>query len=199
MTYSRRFYSFLCHHKRTQEFAATSSSAHHGHKVATSQNAKIREAIERVEQRLANVYAVIDRGHDIADLTAPNAQKRIQEMDRLGLTYETRKYLTYPEDVAEEGGTMDDASTDAHVSANANTLALAKLENFPLVLAASARSPGALTLSTKRPAKKCDYDAAVGTRPPPRIDDREKDAMVTRVNDDGTISSVAYRNLDWID
>jgi hypothetical protein len=192
----------VLYRKRTQEFAATSSSSHHGYKVATSENAKIREAIESVERRLAEVYAVIDRGHDIADLTAPNAQKRIQEMDRLGLTYETPKYLTYPEDAAEEeGGTMDnvDSGADSGAATITNKLALASIENFPLVLSASARSPGALTVSTKRPAKKCDYDAAVGTRPPPRIDDRDKDAMVTRVNEDGTISSVAYRNLDSID
>lgn len=191
----------MFYRKRTQEFAATSSSSHHGYKVATSENAKIREAIESVERRLAEVYAVIDRGHDIADLTAPNAQKRIQEMDRLGLTYETRKYLTYPEDAAEEGGTMDDVDIDADSGAATitNKLALTNIENFPLVLSASVRSPGALTVSTKRPAKKCDYAAAIGTRPPPRIDDRDKDAMVTRVNEDGTISSVAYRNLDSID
>lgn len=170
--------------------------------MATSENAKLREAIEDVERRLAHVYAVIDHGDDIADLTAPNAAKRIQEMDRLGLTYETQKYLTYPEESAttEENGTMDEADIDGvRAWKTDRALALANIESFPLVLAVKERLPGALTLSTKRPARRVEHDVAVGAQPAPRVDDREKDAQVTRVDANGNISSVAYRNLDGID
>jgi hypothetical protein len=42
------------------------------------------------------LYARIDHGDSVADLTAPNATKRIREMDRLGIGFEEPKYLTYP-------------------------------------------------------------------------------------------------------
>ena len=88
-----------------QEFATTSSSRHHGQKVKDSRDAEVRRAIEGVEASLARAYCVIDRGDDVCDLTAPAVVKRIREMDRLGLTYETPKYLTYPEDAPRDATT----------------------------------------------------------------------------------------------
>ena len=49
------------------------------------------------QERLAKLYARIDRGDDVADLTAPEATRRIKEMDRLGVDADAPRYLTYPE------------------------------------------------------------------------------------------------------
>ena len=54
--------------------------------METQRAADAREAVERVEARIARAYAVIDRGDSVDDLTAPGAVRKIREMDRMGLT-----------------------------------------------------------------------------------------------------------------
>lgn len=54
-------------------------------------------ADSRTQERLAQVYARIDTGDSVSDLTAPGAVKRIKEKDRLGLGGgAVPMFLTYP-------------------------------------------------------------------------------------------------------
>jgi len=189
--------------------------------VATHERALTREAIEETERRLARVYAVIDRGNDVGDLTAPGAVKMIEEMDRLGLTLGTTKYLTYPEDAAdgargndagdlmktfyfldepEAGGGGDDTFESAHPPCD-TALALARAEGFPLVRARTVgRESGSVSsLTTRRPERKIEYDDSLGIDPEPRVADDVKDAQLAQFDAHGELSSVAYRDLDCID
>ena len=80
-----------------EEYAATTSSKHHGWKVMVSQQHVERRELEDLEAKIAAVYAKIDAGDSVADLTAPAAVKRIKDMDRLGIGHDVGMYLTYPE------------------------------------------------------------------------------------------------------
>ena len=80
-----------------EEYAATTSSKHHGWKVQVSQQHVERRELEDLEAKIAAVYAQIDAGDSVADLTAPAAVKRIKDMDRLGIGHDVGMYLTYPE------------------------------------------------------------------------------------------------------
>ena len=98
-----------------EEYAATTSSKHHGWKVQVSQQHVERRELEDLEAKIAAVYAQIDAGDSVADLTAPAAVKRIKDMDRLGIGHDVGMYLTYPErrgyDV-EYADTNDDGDVD---------------------------------------------------------------------------------------
>lgn len=80
-----------------EEYAATTSSKHHGWKVMVSQQHVERRELEDLEAKIAAVYAKIDAGDSVADLTAPAAVKRIKDMDWLGIGHDVGMYLTYPE------------------------------------------------------------------------------------------------------
>jgi hypothetical protein len=188
--------------------------------VATHERALTRQAIEETERRLARVYAVIDRGNDVGDLTAPGAVKMIEEMDRLGLTMGMTKYLTYPEDAGDgERGGNDEAGdlmktfyfldepaasggkrgdNEGDDSACDTALALARAEGFPLV---RARTTGLVssTATTRRPERKIEYDDSLGVGPEPRVADEVKDAELAQFDARGELSSVAYRDLECID
>ena len=175
--------------------------------MRVNEAAATRRAIEDAELAIAKAYAVIDRGDDVSDLTAPGAVKRIREMDRLGLTYETPMYLTYPEDV--DAGDWKDPSDDVvdddddddddddKLDLTPTAIALKRAEALPLV--ASQKTMGHLTISTKRPARRVEYDVSVGVGPEPRVDDREKDETAHAFDSDGNVSDAAYRDLDAID
>lgn len=187
--------------------------------MATHERALTRQAIEETERRLARVYAVIDRGNDVGDLTAPGAVKMIEEMDRLGLTMGMTKYLTYPEDATSgERGGNDDAGDlmktfyfldepaasggkggdEDDDGACDTALALARAEGFPLV---RARTTGLVssTAATRRPERKIEYDDSLGVGPEPRVADEVKDAELAQFDARGELSSVAYRDLECID
>lgn len=170
--------------------------------MRVNEAAATRRAIEDAELAIAKAYAVIDRGDDVSDLTAPGAVKRIREMDRLGLTYETPMYLTYPEDVdagdsKDPSDDVDDEDNDDELDLTPTTIALKRAEALPLVL--SQKTMGHLTISTKRPARRVEYDVSVGVGPEPRVDDREKDETAHAFDSDGNVSDAAYRDLDAID
>ena len=189
--------------------------------MATHERALTRQAIEETERRLARVYAVIDRGNDVGDLTAPGAVKMIEEMDRLGLTMGMTKYLTYPEDAASGerggndadgdlmktfyfldeprtgGGKRDDDEDDDGACDTA--LALARAEGFPLVRARTTDGLVSSTATTRRPGRKIEYDDSLGVGPEPRIADEVKDAELAQFDARGELSSVAYRDLECID
>ena len=80
-----------------EEYASTTSSKHHGWKVETSRRHVERRELEDLEAKIAEVYARIDAGDTVADLTAPAAVKRIKDMDRLGIGHDVGMYLAYPE------------------------------------------------------------------------------------------------------
>lgn len=186
--------------------------------MATHERALTRQAIEETERRLARVYAVIDRGNDVGDLTAPGAVKMIEEMDRLGLTMGMTKYLTYPEDAASGERGENDAGGDSMKTfyfldkptagggkekdeddgARDTALALARAEGFPLV---RARTTGLVssTATTRRPERKIEYDDSLGVGPEPRVADEVKDAELAQFDARGELSSVAYRDLECID
>ena len=188
-----------------QEFATTSSSRHHGQKVKDSRDAEVRRAIEGVEASLARAYCVIDRGDDVCDLTAPAVVKRIREMDRLGLTYETPKYLTYPEDAPRDATTAmierDDGAEMDLIDDDVTKLALAlrRAETMPLVLSKMERASGAMTVSTRRPPPRLAHDASIGAFPEARVEDDVKDALVDELDARGNLSEIAYRDLDGLD
>jgi len=175
--------------------------------VRVNEAAATRRAIEDAELAIAKAYAVIDRGDDVSDLTAPGAVKRIREMDRLGLTYETPTYLTYPEedvdarDSERPSDDVDDANDaddePGKLVVTPTAIALKRAEALPLV--ASQKTMGHLTISTKRPARRVEYDVSVGVGPEPRVDDREKDEAAHAFDSDGNVSDAAYRDLDAID
>lgn len=186
--------------------------------MATHERALTRQAIEETERRLARVYAVIDRGNDVGDLTAPGAVKMIEEMDRLGLTMGMTKYLTYPEDAAsgERGGNdaggdlmktfyfLDEPKAgqkgeDEGDGACDTALALARAEGFPLVRARTNGLVSSTATTTRRPERKIEYDDSLGVGPEPRVDDEVKDAELAQFDARGELSSVAYRDLECID
>lgn len=126
-------------------------------------------------------------------------------MDRLGLTYETPKYLTYPEDAATEttASEGDDAGDSAEMELVEGetplALALRRAEKMPLVLWTNAWSAGALSKVTVRPPPRLAHDASIGMGPERRIEDDEKDALLAEFDALGNVSDVAYRDLDGID
>lgn len=193
--------------------------------MATHERALTRQAIEETERRLARVYAVIDRGNDVGDLTAPGAVKMIEEMDRLGLTMGMTKYLTYPEDAGdgERGGNDDDdgdgdgdlmktfyfldepkasggkGEDEDDDGACDTALALARAEGFPLVRARTTGLVSSTATTTRRPERKIEYDDSLGVGPEPRVADEVKDAELAQFDARGELSSVAYRDLECID
>lgn len=191
--------------------------------MATHEQALTRQAIEETERRLARVYAVIDRGNDVGDLTAPGAVKMIEEMDRLGLTMGMTKYLTYPEDAGdgERGGNDDDDAGDLMKTfyfldepaasggkggdnegddgACDTALALARAEGFPLVRARTTGLVSSTATTMRRPERKIEYDDSLGVGPEPRVADEVKDAELAQFDARGELSSVAYRDLECID
>jgi len=170
--------------------------------VRVNEAAATRRAIENAELAIAKAYAVIDRGDDVSDLTAPGAVKRIREMDRLGLTYETPTYLTYPEedvdarDSEHPSDDVDDANDaddePGKLVVTPTAIALKRAEAFPLVASRA-------TTSARRPARRVEHDVSVGVAPEPRVDDREKDKAARALDADGRVSDAAYRDLDALD
>jgi len=126
-------------------------------------------------------------------------------MDRLGLTYETPKYLTYPEEAATEVAEREEEderdSTEMELVEGETLLALAlrRAENMPLVLWTNAQSAGALSKVVVRPSPRLAHDASIGMGPERRIEDEEKDALVADFDALGNVSDVAYRDLDGLD
>ncbi len=158
--------------------------------METQRAADAREAVERVEARLARAYAVIDRGDSVDDLTAPGAVKKIREMDRMGLTARAPRFLTYPEDAGAAETSTDEVGEE---TMGRTALALRRAASLPLVTASIARGV------TGRPARRVEHDARVGVGPERRVDDRIKDAIRGEYTPSGEVSESMYRDLDSID
>lgn len=150
------------------------------------------------------MYARIDCGDDVADLTAPAAAARVREMDRLGIGKDEPVFLAYPERVGLPAPTdAIDTATDTTDAAIVDPETI-RARNDELVramplarLPADGVATGDLVASRRRPDRTPKHDIAPGIEPARVKTDTEIDAAVADAA--GNVPASAYTDLDQVD